>query len=85
MEGAVEVRFALRCSTAPYQALGIIFFGVLAWGFEDSFRSGKWGMFESTVLGFGFYVMYVLIGLWYRVGVLNGAIGSARGGCAAFP
>lgn len=74
VEATDEIEFALRRSTAPYRTLGLIFFAILLWGFIMSYRSGKWGTFESAVFVFGFYFLYVLVGLWYRVGLRDGVI-----------
>jgi hypothetical protein len=47
---------------------------MLVWAFVDSFRSAKWGLFESALLVSGVYSLQIVLGLWYQVGMRDGVI-----------
>lgn len=66
--------FSLRHSIAPYRVLATLFLLLLGWSFVDSYRSRNWGFFQSILLISGCYLLSVLIGLWYGVGLRNGFI-----------
>lgn len=66
--------FVLRHSIVPYRTLGAFFLAILVWACVVSYRSGKWGTCESAALLSGIYILYILMGLWYQVGVRDGVI-----------
>jgi hypothetical protein len=59
--------FVLRHSIVPYRTLGAFFLLLAFWGLYVSWKSGKWGTFESSLLICGIYSLQVLMGLWYRI------------------
>jgi hypothetical protein len=66
--------FVLRHSIVPYRTLGTFFLAVMVWGFVASYRSGKWGTFESAALVAGIYSLQIALGLWYQIGIRKGII-----------
>lgn len=66
--------FILRHSIVPYRTLGMFCMVILAWTFVASYRSRNWGGFESAALLSGVYLLWVLMGLWYAVGMRDGSI-----------
>lgn len=67
-------KFMLRHSIVPYRTLGAFFLAFLVCGFVMSYRSTKWGAFESAVLLAGIYSLQIGMGLWYQIGIRDGII-----------
>ena len=53
-QGKTVTRLVLRHSIVPYRTLGTFFLALAVWGLVVSFRSGKWGTFESALLLCGY-------------------------------
>ena len=64
----------LRHSIVPYRTLGAFFLAMLVWAFCVSYRSAKWGTFESALLVSAVYSLQIVLGLWYQIGLRNGVI-----------
>lgn len=67
-------RLVLRHSIVPYRTLGSVFIAAAIWAFVVSYRSGRWGTFESALLLVGIYSLQVIIGMWYRIALHDGVI-----------
>jgi hypothetical protein len=70
----LPLTLVLRHSIVPYRTLGAFFLAMLVWAFVASYRSAKWGAFESALLVSAVYSLQIFLGLWYQVGLSDGVI-----------
>src|SRR5579863_7732409 len=68
------ITLILRHSIVPYRTLGAFFLAMLVWAFFVSYRSAKWGTFESALLVSAVYSLQICLGLWYRISLRDGVI-----------
>lgn len=73
-EAVIPTTLILRHSIVPYRTLGAFFLAMLVWAFVASYRSAKWGTFESALLVSAVYLLQIVLGLWYQVGFREGII-----------